>query len=70
MMDKKSERQWEVQSALDTLQRAEKIKKDSKLMSDVKKAAMDEVKRLQSLTGSISPKKTLPRKKTLRRDRK
>lgn len=70
MMDKKSERQWEVQSALDTLQRAEKIKKDSKLMSDVKKAAMDEVKRLQSLTGSISPKKTLPRKKTLRRGRK
>ena len=50
MMDKKSERQWEVQSALDTLQRAEKIKKDSKLMSDVKKAAMDEVKRLLKRT--------------------
>ena len=67
MMDKKSERQWEVQNAMSTLQRAQDIQKDAKLMADVKKAAMDEVKRLQSLTGSISPKKTLPRKKTLKR---
>jgi hypothetical protein len=67
MMDKKSERQWEVQNAMSTLQRAQDIQKDAKLMSDVKKAAMAEVKKLQSLAGSTAPKKTLPRKKTLKR---
>lgn len=70
MMDKKSERQWEVQNAMSTLQRAQDIQKDAKLMADVKKAAMAEVKKLQSLAGSSAPKKTLPRKKTLKRDRK
>jgi hypothetical protein len=67
MMDKKSERQWEVQNAMSTLQRAQDIQKDAKLMADVKKAAMAEVKKLQSLAGSTAPKKTLPRKKTLKR---
>jgi hypothetical protein len=67
MMDKKSERKWEVQNAMSTLQRAQDIQKDAKLMSDVKKAAMAEVKKLQSLAGSTAPKKTLPRKKTLKR---
>lgn len=67
MMDKKSERQWEVQNAMSTLQRAQEIQKDAKLMVDVKKAAMAEVKKLQSLAGSSAPKKTLPRKKTLKR---
>ena len=67
MMDKKSERQWEVQNAMSTLQRAQEIQKDAKLMADVKKAAMVEVKKLQSLAGSSAPKKTLPRKKTLKR---
>lgn len=67
MMDKKSERQWEVQNAMSTLQRAQDIQKDAKLMSDVKKAAMAEVKKLQSLAGSSAPKKTLPRKKALKR---
>ena len=45
MMDKKSERQWEVQNAMSTLQRAQDIQKDAKLMADVKKAAMAEVKK-------------------------
>lgn len=69
MMDKKSERQWEVQSAMSTLQRAQEIQKDAKLMADVKKAAMAEVKKLQTIAGKSAPtpKKTLPRKKTLKR---
>jgi len=67
MMDKKSERKWEVQNAMSTLQRAQDIQTDAKLMADVKKAAMAEVKKLQSLAGSTAPKKTLPRKKTLKR---
>ena len=66
-MDKKQEHQWKVESAMSTLQRAEEIRKDSKLMGDVRKAAMAEVKKLQSLAGSSAPKKTLPRKKTLKR---
>jgi len=68
-MNKKEMRQFEVQSAMSTLQRAEEIKKDSKLMADVRKAAMDEVKKLQSLAGgsAASAKRTLPRRKTLKR---
>ena len=69
MMDKKSERQWEVQSAMSTLQRAQEIQKDAKLMGEVRKAAMAEVKKLQTIAGKspAAPKKTLPRKKTLKR---
>jgi hypothetical protein len=66
-MNKKEIRQFEVQSAMSTLQRAEEIKKDSRLMGDVKKAAMTEVKKLQSLAGSSSSKKTVSRKKTLKK---
>ena len=38
-------------------------------MADVRKAAMAEVKKLQTIAGksSATPKKTLPRKKTLKR---
>lgn len=36
---KKQERQWQVESALSTLQRADQIRKDKGLMADVKKAA-------------------------------
>ena len=69
MMDKKSERKWEVESAMSTLQRAEEIRKDSKLMGDVRKAASTEAKKFQALAsgGSAASKKTLPRKKTLKR---
>ncbi len=68
-MTKKDMREFEVQSAMSTLQRAQEIQKDAKLMADVKKAAMAEVKKLQTIAGkSVStPKKTLPRKKTLKR---
>ena len=69
MMDKKSERKWEVESAMSTLQRAEEIRKDSKLMSAIRIAASTEAKKFQALAsgGSATPKKTLPRKKTLKR---
>ena len=69
MMNKKEMREFEVQSAMSTLQRAQEIQKDSKLMADVRKAAMVEVKKLQNIAGKSSPttKKTLPRKKTLKR---
>jgi len=66
-MNKKDMREFEVASAMSTLQRAQDIQKDAKLMADVKKAAMAEVKKLQSLAGSSTPKKTLSRKKTLNR---
>jgi hypothetical protein len=66
-MTKKDIREFEVQSAMSTLQRAQEIQKDAKLMADVRKAAMTEVKKLQSLAGSSTPKKTLPRKKALKR---
>ena len=71
MMNKKEMREFEVASAMSTLQRAQEIQKDSKLMADVKKAAMVEVKKLQTIAGksSTAPKKTLsrPKKKTLKR---
>lgn len=38
---KKQERQWQVDNALSTLQRAEQIKKDSRLMAEVKKSAAE-----------------------------
>ena len=66
-MNKKDMREFEVASAMSTLQRAQEIQKDAKLMGEVRKAAMAEVKKLQSLAGSSTPKKTLPRKKTLKR---
>ena len=68
-MTKKDMREFEVQSAMSTLQRAQEIQKDAKLMADVKKAAMAEVKKLQTIAGKSAPtpKKTLPRRKTLKR---
>ena len=67
-MNKKDMREFEVQSAMSTLQRAAEIQKDAKLMADVRKAAAAEVKRLQSLaSGSSTSKKTLPRKRTLKK---
>ena len=38
---KSQERKWEVDSALSTLKRAEEIRKDLRLMADVKKAATE-----------------------------
>ncbi len=68
-MNKKDMREFEVASAMSTLQRAQEIQKDAKLMGEVRKAAMAEVKKLQTIAGKspAAPKKTLPRKKTLKR---
>lgn len=38
------DRKWEIESAMNTLQRASEIQKDSKLMADVKKMAAQKVK--------------------------
>jgi PAB1-binding protein PBP1 len=38
---KSQERKWEVDSALSTLKRAEEIRKNLRLMADVKKAATE-----------------------------
>lgn len=56
-------REWEVQSAMATLQRAQEIRKDSKLMSDVKKEAKKQAQRLMTLGESTSS----PKKRTLSR---
>lgn len=42
-------RKWEVESAMSTLKRAAEIQKDAKLMSDVKKAATEQVKMFTNL---------------------
>jgi hypothetical protein len=50
-----TDRQWEVEDALRTLQRAEKIRKDSALMGEVKKS----VASLQKMAfGGSTPKPT------------
>jgi hypothetical protein len=45
------ERKWRAESALDTLTRAEEIKKDAGLMRDVKKVADTRVKAVESVIG-------------------
>jgi|688.fasta_scaffold624899_4 hypothetical protein len=50
---KSQERKWEVDSALSTLKRAEEIRKDTRLMADVKKAAAE----MQNLVNSVTKKK-------------
>jgi hypothetical protein len=58
-MDKnaiKQERQWQVEDAMRTLQRAESIRNDKKLMGDVKKSMMD----LQKMVMGGQPKTTKP----------
>lgn len=67
-MTKKDMREFEVQSAMSTLQRAQEIQKDAKLMKEVRSMASKEAQKFQALAGrSAAPKKTLPRKKTLKR---
>ena len=50
---KSQERKWEVDSALSTLKRAEEIRKDTRLMADVKKAAAE----MQNLVNNVTKKK-------------
>jgi hypothetical protein len=66
-MTKKDMREFEVQSAMSTLQRAQEIQKDAKLMKEVRSMASKEAQKFQALAGGSTPKKTLPRKKTLKR---
>jgi hypothetical protein len=56
----KQERQWQVESAMSTLKRAEEIRKDTKLMSEVKKSAQALVKSVGIKTGT--PSRTTKRK--------
>jgi hypothetical protein len=51
------ERQWEIEDAMRTLQRAEQIRQNSKLMGEVKKS-MDNLSKM--ITGDIG-KKPSPR---------
>ena len=47
-------RKWEVESAMSTLKRAAEIQKDTKMMADVKKAALEQAKMFNNLaTGKI-----------------
>lgn len=39
-------RKWEIESAMNTLRRAEEIRKDVKMMNDVKKLAQEQIKML------------------------
>ena len=68
-MTKKDMREFEVQSAMSTLQRAQEIQIDAKLMKEVRSMASKEAQKFQALAGggSVKPKKTLPRRKTLKR---
>ena len=64
----KPDKQWEIESDLNILQRAAEIRESPKRLEAVKKLADQRVKNLQSLASGVStPKKTLPRKKTLKR---
>lgn len=43
-------RKWEIESALSTLKRADEIRKDAKMMADVKKLAQQQMNVLSSFT--------------------
>jgi hypothetical protein len=43
-------RKWEIESALSTLKRADEIRKDTKMMNDVKKLAQDQMNVLSTFT--------------------
>ena len=47
-------RKWEVESAMNTLRRADEIRKDPKMMTDVKRLAQEQIK---MLGGIANPKK-------------
>jgi hypothetical protein len=42
-------KKWEIESAMSTLKRAAEIQKNSKLMADVKKAALEQAKMFTNL---------------------
>jgi hypothetical protein len=43
-------RKWEIESALNTLKRADEIRKNTKMMADVKKLAQEQVNVLNNFT--------------------
>jgi hypothetical protein len=43
-------RKWEVESALSTLKRADEIRKNAKMMADIKKLAQEQVNVLNNFT--------------------
>ncbi len=43
-------RKWEIESALSTLKRADEIRKDSKMMADVKKLAQEQMSVLKTFS--------------------
>ena len=45
-------RKWEIESAMNTLKRADEIKKDSRMMRDVQKLAQEQIKMLGGLVGA------------------
>ena len=48
--NKNDMRKWEVESALSTLKRADEIRKNTKMMADVKKLAQEQVNVLNNFT--------------------
>jgi hypothetical protein len=46
------ERKWRAESALETLHRAEEIRKDAQVMADVKKLAAEKIKTLSTIGGT------------------
>ena len=48
--NKNDMRKWEVESALSTLKRADEIRKNTKMMADVKKLAQEQVNVLSAFT--------------------
>ena len=65
-INKKEMRKWEVEGAMNTLQRAAEIQNNNSLMRDIKKLASAEAKKLQTLASGGSVKKTIKRKKAKR----
>lgn len=50
--NKSDMRKWEVESALSTLKRADEIRKNTKMMADIKKLAQEQVNVLNNFTKS------------------
>jgi hypothetical protein len=48
------DRKWKAEDALRTLMRAEELKKDKKLMSDVQKMAKEQAAKMSGLCGKAS----------------
>lgn len=57
--DAKREQQWKVESAMRTINEYNNILKDKSLMTQVKKAAMDQVKMLNGVSGMSTPTRKL-----------